>query len=196
MTEKIAQRISNYLVSIQVASADNREIIAYGLFHILSSGIQIIILIATAWLFKNSLQILTFTLCFTSLKCYAGGVHARKHWSCLITFTVMAQTICLLCRCFPQNMALYFAIPVSALTLVLVVWKAPVTHPNNPKPKRKRKRYRKLAILIATMQLVFTTIICLFFPVGIGIIFSGTLGELSAAITLILPMPPVRKEIT
>lgn len=195
MTEKFAQQISNYLVSIQIASADNREIIAYGLFHILSSGIQIIILIATTWLFKNPLQILAFTLCFTSLKCYAGGVHARKHWSCLMTFTVMAQTICLLCRCFSQNMALYLAIPVSALALVIIVWKAPVTHPNNPKPKRKRKRYRKLAILIATIQLAFTTIICLFFPTGIGIIFSGTLGELSAAITLILPMLPERREV-
>lgn len=194
MTEKLTQRFSNYLVSMQAASADNGEIIAYGLFHILSSGIQIVLLAVTAWLFGNALQVLAFTLCFTSLKCYAGGAHARKHWSCLMTYTVMAQSICLLCRYVLINMARYWAIPVSALALVLVIWKAPITHPNNPKPKRKRKRYRKLALFIATIQLVLISILCLLFPVGNEIIFSGTLGELAAATTLILPMLPEGKE--
>jgi len=195
MIEKLAQKISRYFVSMQVASEDNREVIAYGLFHILSDVIQIIVLIITAWLFKNPLYILAFTLCFISLKGYAGGAHAKYHWSCLLSYTVIAQGICIFCHWSPWDLALYLPVIISALSLLLVIYKAPVVHPNNPKPVRKRKQFRKLAIFVATAQLILISIACLLFPEGIGYISAGSLGELSAAVTLVLPISS-KKEVT
>jgi len=193
MIEKLAQKISRYFVSMQVASEDNREVIAYGLFHILSDAIQIIVLVITAWLFKNPLYILAFTLHFISLKGYAGGAHAKYHWSCLFSFTAIAQGICVFCQWFPWDLTPFLPVSMSALALLLVIYKAPVVHPNNPKPVRKIKQFRKLAILVAITQLILILTACLIFPEGIGYILAGSFGELSAAITLILPISSGRE---
>ena len=190
MVEALAQRFSGYLVSIQATNEDDREIVSYGLFHIFSGALQIAILAITGLLFGILPQIIAYTICFGCLKRYAGGVHANRHWVCLWGFTLLANLSCLICSLLSSYLRLHASIAVCTMTLLIILMKAPVTHPNNPKPAHKLKKLRRITVSIAFIQLTIILAASFIAPERAhAYILCGSAGGLTAAVTLLLPMP-------
>lgn len=190
MVEALAKRFSGYLVSIRVTDEENREIVSYGLFHIFSSALQLTILAITGLLFGMTPQIIAYTIFFGSLKRYAGGAHANRHWVCLWGFTLLANASCFLCFLISIQMRWYGSITAASITMLIVLIKAPVTHPNNPKPAHKLIKLRRLSIMIGFIQLTVIVTASFIAPEQAYIsILCGSVGGLTAAVTLLLPMP-------
>lgn len=190
MIEDIANKISIYCVKLQPDRVDDKEIIAFGLFHILSSLLQIALLITVGLVFDILLEITAYTVGFTSLKRYIGGAHAHKHWICLWGFTFLSSTCCFVCLLLPPYICTYAAVLAAFIMLLFVLMKAPVPHPNNPKSMEKLKKFRKISISIALLQFIIIILGCLLLADQLGLfILCGAMGGLSATLTLILPMP-------
>jgi len=188
--EALANKISIYLVSVKAAKEEDREIIAFGLFHIFANVFQIFILVIMALYFNAIPQITAFTLFFGSLKRYIGGAHASRNWICIIISTVMVFSAYLLSAIIPISCFTYVSAISSVVTLLLVLLKAPVMHPNNPKSANKLKKYRKIAITVAIIQLAALLSGCFLKSELARIIcLCGSLGGLFAALSLIPPMP-------
>jgi accessory gene regulator protein AgrB len=168
---------------------DDREVLSYMVFQLFAVAQQILALATVALLLNAIPQTIAFTLFFAVLKCYAGGAHANKHWPCLTIFTGLAVAVCLLCKltAFPP----YTVIAASAVTLVLVLLRAPIIHPNNPKPPRIRKQMRKISIAIAAVQLTLIVVVSILWSV---VALPAALGGLLAAVALVLPMPTTESE--
>jgi accessory gene regulator protein AgrB len=128
--------------------------------------------------------VIAFTLFFISIKRYAGGSHANKHWVCLTASTILLVSVCLFCK--TVALPFYVAIVASVVTLALVLLRAPVIHPNNPKPERRRKIMRKTSIVIAAVQCALIAAGSFVWP---AMALPAALGGLAAAITLGLPVP-------
>ncbi len=150
---------------------------------------QITLLAITAVFFGTVGPIIAYSLFFTSMKGYAGGAHAKRHWSCIGGYSLMAQASCLLCRLIGEPYDAYLAVLASTAALLLVVWKAPVPHPNNPKPKRKLVLFRKIAIRIALLQLAITLSALALGANNMKLFLAGALGGLTASLSLLMPMP-------
>jgi accessory gene regulator B len=134
MTERLTDRISRYCVLHGMAKEDDREVLAYVLFSLFAVVQQILALAAVAVVLNVVPQTVAFTLCFASLKRYAGGAHANKHWTCLTIYTALTAAVCLVCKLI--MVPTYAAVIALIITLVLVIIRAPVIHPNNPKSKK------------------------------------------------------------
>lgn len=190
MIEEIANKISMYCVQLDAAKDDDREIIAFGLFHILSSLLQIILLFVFALALDMPFEITAYVVGFTSLKRYIGGAHARKHWLCLWGFTFLCFTSCFICCLLPPHLRSHVAVLAAIVMLLLVVIRAPVPHPNNPKSTERLKKLRKISITNALIQFSVIIIGCLFCESRMELyLLCVAIGGLSAATTLILPMP-------
>jgi accessory gene regulator protein AgrB len=189
LTMSLANRISRYFVLHGAAKEDDGEVLAFMLFQIFAIIQQTLALIAVAVVLDSFPQMLAFTICFVSIKRYAGGSHIDKHWLCLSVSTGLAAAVCLLCKfvALPS----YVAVIASLAALALVVIRSPVIHPNNPKPERRRKIMRKTSIVIAFVQCALIFAGCFLWPV---IALVGAIGGLAASVTLILPMPESETE--
>ena len=192
MLETMLDRFSCYLVSIQAAKEEDREVVAYGLFRVVSLAIQYTLLIIPSLFLGCLPEIMSFTLMFAALKRYAGGTHASRYWRCLTTFTVLAYAASFILRFVPEFITSYVSISLTLTALVIVLLRAPVIHPNNPKSPRRKKQLRRKAVLIALTQTVIILICLLFVPLWADLyILCGASGGFAAAFTLILPMPPM-----
>jgi len=135
-------------------------------------------------------QTAAFTLFFGSLKRYAGGAHASRNWICITVSTAMVFSAYLLNGIIPVVCYPYVSVISSSAALLLVLTKAPVMHPNNPKSVTKLKKYRKSALTVAIIQLAAILSGCfLKSELARTIFLCGSLGGFYAAASLIPPMP-------
>jgi accessory gene regulator protein AgrB len=163
---------------------DDREVLAFVLFQIFALMQQLIIFSAVAIVLDAFIPTFAFILFFASIKRYAGGAHAGKHWVCLTISTGLLIAVCLLSKVF--ILPPYVIVSMSLATLTLVLLKAPVIHPNNPKPERRRKKMRKTSIYIAAAQCALIVTGSCIWPVTA---LPGALGGLAAAVTLVITVP-------
>jgi accessory gene regulator protein AgrB len=184
LTMSLANRISRYFVLCGAAKEDDREVLAFMFFQMFALIQQILALIAVAVALSSFPQVTAFAICFISVKRYAGGAHIDKHWACLCASTGLAAAVCLLCKLVA--LPPYIAVGASTVTLALVLLRAPIIHPNNPKPERRRKIMRKTSIVIAAVQCV---LIAAGSFVWTAMALPASLGGLAAAITLVMPVP-------
>ncbi len=189
--EQLTQRLSQFMVRIGATTEDNREVVAYGLFLLLAGAEQILLLIAAAFLLKIPLHMALFVLCYAVLKRTIGGWHASSHGACLVGFTAIAVIGSLAGRYAPTQAALPAAVVLPVVTLAIIWQLAPVEHPNNPHRPEKIPSFRKLARWLALLEcgLIWGVVI-----VGGGdarnAALSAALGGLTAAVTLLIPLPP------
>ena len=184
MTENLAEKISRYFVVNNMAKEDDGEVLSFMLFLIFSNVQQVFAFIVIAFIFNAFPHMIAFVIFFVSLKFQAGGAHANKHWVCFTVSTGLSVAVCLLCK--TVDLPSYINIIVSAITFILVLLKAPVIHPNNPKPERRRKFMRKNSIIIAAIQGALIIAGSFVMPI---ISLAGALGGFAASVTLLLPVP-------
>jgi hypothetical protein len=99
----------------------------------------------------------------------------------------LTAAVCLLCKLV--DIPSYAAIGASIIALALVLLRAPVIHPNNPKSQKSCKSMRKVSIYIAAIQLALIVTGSAFWPAVEAWLLPGALGGLGAAVALVLPMP-------
>jgi len=163
---------------------DDREVISYMLFLIFSNVQQILAFIAVAFIFNAFPQTIAFAVFFAVLKNQAGGAHSNKHWVCFVVTTSLAFIVCLLSTMF--TFPTFVPIIASMIMLLIVVLKAPIIHPNNPKTPRRQKIMRRNSIFIAISQCFLIAIFTLFLPI---LALPSALGSLTSASTLLFPVP-------
>ena len=191
MTEKLAYKLSICFVKNDIIPEDKRELLEYSVFHILSSILHVLLLLAAGIVFSLVFEIAVFALFFCSLKRYIGGAHATKHRTCLLSFTLLALAGAWFGSLFSEIPALR-CLPVilTVTAALLILWKAPVLHPNAPRRNvQALKKFKKKAAYIAAIQIITALAVCLFRGFLSPLLFSGSLGSISAAITLLLPVP-------
>lgn len=190
MIEALADKISRYLVSIHASTEEDREVVALGLFQVFSTALQLVILLVSSVLLNAVPEIMVFTVMFGSLKRYAGGAHASRNWICLLVFTSITYAAYFLCGTIPAPAMPYAAACLSFAALALVLIRAPVAHPNNPKSPKRLKQLRRKAIYTALAQTAIVLASILFAPERADLwILCGAAGGFSAAFTLLLPVP-------
>lgn len=192
MTERMARRLSRYLVREGHADPEKRELLEYGIFHIVSTIFHVLMLLAAGFIFGILPGVAAYSVCFCSLKRYIGGAHASTHWACLWGFTGAALAGAALGLMIAGTVtAPYAPVVLTVVTLALILWRAPVIHPNAPKnSKEKLRRFKGRALAIAAVQLAAVSL-CAALRLFPELCACGSVGGLCASVTLLLPLPHI-----
>jgi accessory gene regulator B len=185
MIHKSALYVSGAIAKRGIINEEDAEVYAYGFELMISTAINIVIVILISLLFRVPLAWVFFLLPFIPLRLTAGGYHANTHLACGLVFCV-AYTILLL----PAVYLTAFMTPlllslVSGASLLLVLLFSPVPASTKPLDDAKRSKNRRKSIVLSVLLLLATA---LSFVTGPNLRWMFTyfaLGQAGAAISLL-----------
>ncbi len=146
MIYKTALKVAHTLDAKGYIKTEEIEIIAYGLFSVLSKLIYGIIILFIGILFNNIIESLSFYIAFLFIKKYAGGIHASTESRCF--FASFASIVCSLsCISFGIKFEFLGKIIISlslALSIFIYVF-APIASEEKPLDKIELEKYAKIS---------------------------------------------------
>jgi accessory gene regulator B len=185
MIGKKAAQLSAALARRGIIKAEDTDVYAYGLELMLSTTINILLVIVVSFLLNRPLSWLFFLLPFIPLRLTAGGYHAKTHLGCCATFTLgyaalLAAGILVSGLVTPLILTI-----VSIACFMLNLLLSPVPASNKPLNADEKRRNRSRSLVISAVCLLVTASV---FFAGAGLMplyIWFVLGQLGAAVSLI-----------
>lgn len=135
--EKIAEKLTDYIIQKGVVSKDDYEIYRYGFL----TGIEIVLYIITSFILSAKLQMIcecvVFFFVFIALRSFVGGLHMDSFATCYgCSVITLFFTLMLIKHYSVSNESAIIAI----ISEILVVWRMnPVENINRPVDKEEAK---------------------------------------------------------
>lgn len=187
MIARMASTISRHLVTRQVVPEDYEEVYAFGFECVLSTAIQVVILLIIGIASGLILETAFFFGGFVMIKKYIGGWHAESHFACITAFSCCSLSLLPVVFLLPAHAG--FALAAAALALI---WRlAPISHYNNPKSHEENLAARKVALRMAAAEALVIAILLLAAPTA-GYGLCAAYGLFLASFSLLVPN---RKEV-
>lgn len=186
MLYKMALKLSGALADRGIFSPEDIVVYSYGLELLMSTAINILLIVIISFVFMEPLSWLFFLLPFIPLRITAGGYHAKTHLRCCITFAG-AYTVLLLAGILTAELVTPVTlIGVSVVCLLINLLLSPVPAANKPLEEQEKRRNRRRSLVIASLSLLVTAF-SLFAGGALTMLFIFfTLGQLGAAVSLIV----------
>lgn len=153
--EKIAEKLTSYIIKKEVISNEDYEIYKYGFL----TGIEILLCIITCFILSMKLQMIyecvTFFLVFIALRSFVGGLHMNSFMACYWCSVFTLFLTLMLIKHHPVSNEASMAVIISES---LLVWKMnPVENINRPVDEGEAKifslRIKKILAAICVSAL-------------------------------------------
>lgn len=133
-------------------SDDESEIIEFGITVLISKVIFLITIVIVGVFCGELVSVLFFTLLYTPLRSFAGGIHAKTPVRCYFLSLAMLILTALIFKFLKiTKLLFYFSIVISAIILILL---SPVEDFNKPLDDIEIKIYRGKSLLIWCIETI------------------------------------------
>lgn len=159
MVHQMAIKTAEKMAEHSVIEAKATHIYAYGMELLFSSLVGVVALIIISTVCGKPFLWIPYLAGFIPLRLSGGGYHAKTHFRCIFTFSLLYSLVLLI--------AIFYAIPVRAwlivclVNLVIILLFSPVAAPNKPlkecqgRTNRRNSLFLSLANLFGCVVLVF-----------------------------------------
>lgn len=146
-------KIWKVLKDFQLVNEHNDQIVLLGLRRLISTIADFGFAILCSVLLGNVVVGLIFEIAYMILRIYAGGYHADNERICMyMTYTsTLISILCIFYLLLP-NQLIHLIIFISAIILIMTV---PVEHENKRLNNKEKQIYRKNALCILFLEVVF-----------------------------------------
>lgn len=140
-------KISNFMTdmiydTLPGIEPERREIIEYGVYMTVSEIVKIIVMIIVSAVIGIVPRVLCVIAVFGILRMLLGGIHAKSHWSCMISHAAIVFGVVALSFISHVD-RLYLMIPIVPFSYIAAYKYAPADLPQKPvKSKKQRKQLR------------------------------------------------------
>ena len=186
MYNKIALKMTSWFINKGVIDDSKKSIYKYGFEVLMSSLVYFFIFAITSILTKSVFPSIFFWLGLFVIRKVAGGHHAHSYTSCHILFESNHIIFIILFKIIPSFWYQSIILGILSFSLISIFLFAPVDHANKPFIKNERKQFRiwslaYCAVLLLALIMCFAKIL----PSN-NLLFSYSLGSLSATISLLI----------
>lgn len=154
MFGKIANQMTQILVDNKTISNDDQELYYYGIQQGLSIILNFVTLLFIGFVYRMFWESLLFTVAYIPLRRYAGGYHAKTPICCYFFSIAMMLTILPVMRWVNISSLIYCILLL--LSLVSILFLAPVADHNKPLDEIEQQVYRHHSIVIAVSEAVIS----------------------------------------
>ncbi len=156
MTERLALKCSDKIISFGVFAEEKRLVLKFGLELLFSSIIGVVIIVFISLIAGHPLLWIFFLASFIPLRTTAGGYHAPAHWSCNIVFAVTFFLCLTACKyiLFPTVIPLF----ITAFSAVIIAVFSPVEAKNKPLNNEKRRKNRIKSLIYISADVIIAII--------------------------------------
>lgn len=186
MIEYISISISEVWAKSGVINEVEIDSYRYGLELLLSTALNLLAVVCISIVLGHPFVHIPYLMVFITMRLYAGGYHAGKHWMCILLNSVVYIAALLTMLLLPDYISAVFCIAVSVTDLILVFLIAPVEAKNKPLYHSERIRNRRISLVLATILVVVSLTLC--FTGALTLLFCRMLfcGEAVAMVLMLL----------
>ncbi|MCL2053926.1 MAG: accessory gene regulator B family protein [Oscillospiraceae bacterium] len=148
MISAIASKITAYIMNNADVDKDMEEGYHYGAEIMVSTALNIMLILLCGLLFKAIPSSLIFLGIFIPLRHATGGYHANTYLTCNTAFVLTFLTVLLSARQISGGVNVYILAALLILGFLPVYLFAPVENPNKEISAEKAKKNRKTAMLL------------------------------------------------
>ena len=150
--EKMAKRLTDWLITKEAVSIDEKELYEFGIFHLLLNIIDTVSILLLALLFREVISTVFYIICFCTLRRYAGGYHAKTVFTCYLLTLTAALGMLVLLKQFdfiaPVQFAIWF---ISGMIILLF---SPIQNVNKILDDIEKVIYQKRTIITWLIQTI------------------------------------------
>lgn len=187
MLDKISSKLADNLIRHLTDNTTDIHVYIYAIQLLLSTSINIITIIAISCILKQSFSAVLYFLSFAPLRIYTGGYHSNTYFKCFLVTIITYCIVLSLKIAFWKIIPIYFLLFLLATSSCIIIYAAPVIHPNHPlSPKRKKLCSRKIKIVLTIENMISLALLYIDKEKGCMVIFYICLVSIMLIISFIL----------
>lgn len=157
---KLSNKLVHTMAESKIIEQDEINVYHFGMQLLLETVISFVIFLIIATLFGSVSEVIIFTTAFGVLRQYGGGGHADKFISCLLISCGIVTSFCVIIH-LPDWITYLIGI-LAIISLIIILWLAPVDSKYKPVSNSDRKKYRKKLMVLLFMEIIIATVIGLY----------------------------------
>ncbi|MEG1608431.1 MAG: accessory gene regulator B family protein [Clostridia bacterium] len=177
MLAAISKKITSYFIRKNIINEDEREVYNYCFEIMLSTLMNLVVLIIIGVATKKYLETLIFCISFVMLRGSVGGYHAKRHITCLLSIVIIYFAVMAMLY-IPMFVLQYFSIAVLMTGIAIFAFLAPTDTQNKRLSVAEKSKLRKKTYVIILIFLIACAVFALFEKTTIyaycicGVVFS------------------------
>ncbi|AFS77146.1 accessory gene regulator protein B [Gottschalkia acidurici 9a] len=174
MIKSCANKVTSFLVSNDAINDEEYEVYSYGFETLLAFIINISVILLLGLIVGKFVQTLLFLTCYCPIRQFTGGYHANSYRNCLLVFVfIFSINIITLDKLSYMNLN-EVIICTTLISYIGICLLAPIEHRYNPLSTRQRKSYKKVAILLTSIVLIFVLLGIKYKPIYEYVLYSAS----------------------
>lgn len=158
---QLAGILTEMLVKEQVIDKQDKEIYAYGLQLLLTSGLTSIVILIIGWWTHQLLGTISFLIALVSLRHYTGGYHASSYLKCFVLSNGIYLGMLLSKHFIVYDGFHQMMIVGSLITCAYIFYVGSINSERNPKTEAEmvcRKRMARCFTILFTLSIGVITV--------------------------------------
>lgn len=176
MIKAASKKLSKIWINSGIISISDFEIYCYGLELLLSTVINLLVIIFISVLLDEPYFFIPYLISFIPLRIFAGGFHASSHFFCILFSGISYACSLLIASHISCVAAETVCVTESIISLILLWLYSPVPANNKPLSEQEAKRSREISLFISVALFILSTIFysaSLFKVIWCRMFFSG-----------------------
>lgn len=190
--KNISLTIAETLWNQGIIQKEDVDTCRYGVEIFISSALEIVSILIIAIFAKNFFESFLFFLMFTPLRVFAGGYHANTKVRCYFVSLGVYGIFGLIIKMLPQKIYWLINFASAVFSMIIVLIFSPIIHKNKSVCKIERENYRKISIVVSSIETAVILLLTVAHPSS-KYILSMSLGMCAVAFTMIAGMFKAKK---
>ena len=185
MYSKIASKTTDFYIKKGLIKPEKSVLYSYGFQTMISTAVYLLICFIVAFLFNSVIETIFFLIGFVLVRRICGGYHAPSYISCHILFEFVHIIFLVLHKCIPNEYYKIGFILLNLISILIILFFAPVDHANKRFTPGEQKYFRKKSIFHAVFLFVITFVLLYFDNYTINCLFTFSIGTFTATVSLL-----------
>lgn len=148
--ERIASRIVSRMLLADLISDRETDEYAYEIQVLLEKVVSYVVIFGLAILFNRLLEIALFTISFSLIRKYSGGIHCRSFGTCLVASIAVSFSSVIMFPLFAEIYPTYQG--GATVSMIIVILIGSVNNPNIDWSDYEYRRVKQISRLIVVME--------------------------------------------
>jgi accessory gene regulator B len=157
---KFATMIADSLHKNEVIEVEQKDIYAYGYEVILSSILNLSLVLVSGILLHQIPNAIIFYLVFVITRLYSGGYHANSYLKCNVIFVMVFLITIAVSKLLYQEMSFVYLLVFLSIYIGSILEYAPIENANKKLTDEDKLKFRKISIGISGC---WTLIVCILY---------------------------------
>lgn len=158
MVESCANKITSFLIYNKTIEEKEYDLYLYGFKTLIAFIVNIVVILFIGNTLNRFKETALFLLCYCPIRQFTGGYHADNYKKCLLSFVLIYLTNIYTIEMLAYSNLDYLIVIMTFISYIGICFCSPLEHRNNPLSEKEKQKYKKIAMCLTSIVLLFSMI--------------------------------------